>query len=411
MTSAFSQRIKEEFQASYFFLQHPCSGTFARSEWKAGPSALYLVWRAVWAGYHIGILGLSGYLTRFTVDNEANRVKILVYLTICSYIVLALAGVADLALSVYFYIYRKQDLRGAEAPMPWYCKALWVLANISNSMAFLVSLLYWVLIHDYEVGFQGYNYITFFTHGANLIYVVLNLLVTAMPVRLLHFYHVVIYGILYAIFNAVYVLAGGTNDQNDHYIYKFLDWNKNPGLSSAISLEAVVGTILFQGLSYNVRGKDTVTPINMSLKATMQEYLTSCNVDFRPSEAEDQLKEKISLNKKPVKYKEDVRAAQHGYVVLRMPVRHCELNPTEPVCANCKGGFMARHNKTIILIHVKGLINAAFAGITPEGWQKTTSCPEIERGYRQSDISVDIILVAPGIIPLGDRTDSHTFIS
>ena len=66
--------------------------------------------------------------------------------------------------------------------------------------------------------------ISFMIHGGNAIYVLLNLCITAMPMRLLHYVHYLLYAMVYTGFTYLYYLCGGTNAMEDPYIYSVLDW-------------------------------------------------------------------------------------------------------------------------------------------------------------------------------------------
>ena len=63
------------------------------------------------------------------------------------------------------------------------------------------------------------------THVINAVYVILNVSVTGMPIRLLHFWHPVIYGIIYSFFSLFYHLGNGLNHHGNPYIYKPINWN------------------------------------------------------------------------------------------------------------------------------------------------------------------------------------------
>ena len=55
---------------------------------------------------------------------------------------------------------------------------------------------------------------------------ILDLLVSARPCRLLHFYQPLGAVISYLSFSLVYWVAGGKNHQGEAFIYKYLDWGE-----------------------------------------------------------------------------------------------------------------------------------------------------------------------------------------
>ncbi|XP_046584928.1 uncharacterized protein LOC124291904 [Haliotis rubra] len=184
----------------------------------------------------------------------------------------------------------------------------------------------------------------------------------------------------------------------------FMDWMEHQLLPN---LDQPTVIVMDNASYHNVREPGSITPTMSSLKKTMQDFLTSCGVHYRPADTKIQLMEKIHINRKPIQYTADELAAQHGHVVLRSPVRHCELNPMELIWANCKG-FVARNNSTFKLSHVKELIHASFGRITSEVWQTAEDhVLDIERKYRQRD-GVDISVVAPVVIQVHEDTDSDS---
>lgn len=63
-------------------------------------------------------------------------------------------------------------------------------------------------------------------HSINTAFIILNLMVTAMPVHILHFIYPTIYAALYCLFNYIYTAAGGTDLSGRAFIYSFIDWSK-----------------------------------------------------------------------------------------------------------------------------------------------------------------------------------------
>ena len=89
------------------------------------------------------------------------------------------------------------------------------------------------------------------THGLNSLYVLFDLFLGATPVRLLHFYHSTLVGLIYVIFSAIYTT------QTDIAIYPILDWNEAPGEAAMYGLlGALIGApavwVLVYGL-YRLR--------------------------------------------------------------------------------------------------------------------------------------------------------------
>ena len=56
-------------------------------------------------------------------------------------------------------------------------------------------------------------------HGINALIAVIDAFITGMPIRVLHFYLPILFGIAYGIFSVSYDFAGGTNPSGSPYIY------------------------------------------------------------------------------------------------------------------------------------------------------------------------------------------------
>ena len=91
----------------------------------------------------------------------------------------------------------------------------------------------------------------FCTHGVNGIYVVFDVFLTGIPVRLQHFYQPLLLSGIYAAVTGVYWAAG-----NSDPIYPFLDYTNQPSISAiwwcALLASAIVAHCLMFGL-YRLR--------------------------------------------------------------------------------------------------------------------------------------------------------------
>ena len=61
---------------------------------------------------------------------------------------------------------------------------------------------------------------TVISHGLNAIFVMLDIWITAMPIRVLHFYAPMLFGVVYVIFSVIYDYSGATNAKGNTYIYR-----------------------------------------------------------------------------------------------------------------------------------------------------------------------------------------------
>ena len=63
-------------------------------------------------------------------------------------------------------------------------------------------------------------------HTLNSVYVVVDILFSGTPFRILHLFYTVGLGSVYALFNALYFLNDGTILEGRHYAYNLVDWSK-----------------------------------------------------------------------------------------------------------------------------------------------------------------------------------------
>lgn len=61
---------------------------------------------------------------------------------------------------------------------------------------------------------------TFVNHGVNGVFVLIDIWITAMPIRVLHFYVPMVFGVVYVIFSVIYDYSGATNALGSAYIYR-----------------------------------------------------------------------------------------------------------------------------------------------------------------------------------------------
>lgn len=121
----------------------------------------------------------------------------------------------------------------------WYQKVQWACYYVGVHMAAVVAVLYWGLL--YRGGpVDGINANT---HLVNSLIALVDILISGVPVRLLHFIYPVIFSIAYATFTGIYFAAGGTNPNGDPYIYGVIDYGSTPGPAAGYIIVIVVVVI------------------------------------------------------------------------------------------------------------------------------------------------------------------------
>lgn len=120
------------------------------------------------------------------------------------------------------------DLRHEE-PMRWYHQTLWVVFNIAATNAFAVTLLYWIFMYPQYPDSYTPDGLDISTHLLNTIFILIDVFLSCMPIRLYHVIYPMLFFFIYIIFTVIYWASDGTNVQNKFYVYKSIDYTENPG--------------------------------------------------------------------------------------------------------------------------------------------------------------------------------------
>jgi len=126
---------------------------------------------------------------------------------------------------------------------------------------------------------SAWDYSSVYTHLLNSVYTLAALVFSAKPVRLVHVYQPVVYGVIYVIFSVLYHAAGGDA------IYPVLDWNKPESAVMTALLIPLIGIPIMHlaifalyTLRLYVAGKMNCK--TAPEKETMEREVTSRDVDL-----------------------------------------------------------------------------------------------------------------------------------
>ncbi|XP_013416852.1 uncharacterized protein LOC106178276 [Lingula anatina] len=128
----------------------------------------------------------------------------------------------------------------------WYSKMSWVLMNINQVAAPIITALYYAMLYPLKQdNSKNTDTIEFLVdiqlHAVNTCLVVLELCLAAYPVRILHFTHALIYGLVYLAWSAIY----WSFDHQKNVLYPgVLDWN-NPTRTSVVVALVIVAMTTF----------------------------------------------------------------------------------------------------------------------------------------------------------------------
>ncbi|XP_013393891.1 protein rolling stone-like [Lingula anatina] len=241
----------EEFHPRNFSLNHENPQLFVTAQ--GGFGIAYVIYRVLWALFHVTWIILSGVIPYSWYSSESNRIKWFIYLTNWSYLILTVSAIIQAAVAINHYVKRRKHDGVSNHAMTWYLKMAWVIYNISSNAAIVVAALYWGLRIPPKLAAGGeIHYIDVGTHLGNAIYVLSDIFITATPVRIYHFLHSSLYAIVYLIFSVVYDVLNGTNAVEGSYIYPQLDWDV-PGTAAIYAvLVALVAVPLVQCVLYGL---------------------------------------------------------------------------------------------------------------------------------------------------------------
>jgi len=256
-----------------FLLQHDEPNLFHRSEWdKAGtPSVWYSVYRVV-----LALFMVIGIILHFLSTLHTLGAKWFIYMTN--------QGIS--LLTIHYILYAVIVVRHhytGHVPMarlPFLYSLSWGLQSCFTTVALWITLVYWTVLHKYVIEFhilQGawMHVLNVFLHLVNTLSCLMDMMVTARPVRIYHSYLPIIFGVWYTVFSAIYWAAGGTGacihrcfdlplnstisklDPScpihcDNYIYPILDWDAHPGMAVGIVLGGCVFMPVLQAFWYGV---------------------------------------------------------------------------------------------------------------------------------------------------------------
>lgn len=130
---------------------------------------------------------------------------------------------------------------------PFYMKISWLLFAIASGAAFIVTLIYFSALFP-QRGISYLSVVDINLHLMNSVVVILEFIVAALPVRLLHGVYLFLYGLIYIVFSVIYWSV-----DHSHVLYPgVLDWNYPGRTMGYMLLLAFVGIPLLQSLLFGM---------------------------------------------------------------------------------------------------------------------------------------------------------------
>ena len=126
-----------------------------------------------------------------------------------------------------------------QTQLTWYDKLQWLLFSIGTECAVAVTVLYWGLFYDPHSEHNLFSIDSLHMHLINGIVALIELWITAIPIRFYHALHLILFALCYILFTVFYYVASGTDPSGNKFIYPFLNYESNPGGALGLALGCV----------------------------------------------------------------------------------------------------------------------------------------------------------------------------
>ena len=130
----------------------------------------------------------------------------------------------------------------------WYMKLTWFLGNILYVFGIIVTLVYFTALFP-SIGVTDGFIHDLNMHAFNSLQILIDIVIVARPVRLLHVIYPFLYGVCYLIFSVIY----WSEDKKNNVLYPgVLDWNEPRQTGIFMGLLAVLGIPLLQLIFFGI---------------------------------------------------------------------------------------------------------------------------------------------------------------
>ena len=227
---------------------------------------MFVTWRFFAAIYNAAWL-----LCGIAVISSEMGLKWLIYFANFSYVLLVLTFTLLAITSLFYTIfyYRKRSSLQSYLPdlsegypdvydqdnLTPIIKVTWFLYISAISFAFLTP---WSYHASFDEGIS-YDPITVHFHGINVFFVLADLLLSRMPLQLLHFAWCLVAPSAYVVFTAMYYALDQKDPYGNNYIYPALDYGNNARTSAGCAiLIIIVPSFVYFCLWLLVRLRDAI---------------------------------------------------------------------------------------------------------------------------------------------------------
>ncbi|XP_045166147.1 protein rolling stone-like [Mercenaria mercenaria] len=126
--------------------------------------------------------------------------------------------------------------------LSWLTKLIWILYNIASNACILITLAFWILLYPGMEMSGKELMINIQLHGITSVIIMIEICISAVPIRLLHFVYTLAYGLLYYLFSGIYYAV-----DHKHVLYPHvLDWSEPGNTVIVMVLAAFIALPLVQ---------------------------------------------------------------------------------------------------------------------------------------------------------------------
>ncbi|XP_053662615.1 protein rolling stone-like [Anopheles marshallii] len=234
MPNKFVSACKEELEVRNCGFAHLPAEEFVKSQWQTRTKSIcFLLYRLALAIFFTGVV-----INSMVVAVERDEFsKYFIYLTHWGILLCMGTTVMGAVLVMIWYFHPEYSERVCNSDeMPNSFKVYWMVHNITLILSVCITIIYWAILHNETMPVDPNNILI---HACNCVFMFLDLIIVAYPVRIWHVLQPITFGLVYCVFSLIYYAADGTDRFGRPYIYNVLDWNE-PGKA----MVTVVGTIL-----------------------------------------------------------------------------------------------------------------------------------------------------------------------
>ncbi|XP_072018275.1 protein rolling stone-like [Amphiura filiformis] len=222
--------LRDRFKSAFHGvgLKTDDAGVFSRTQWRL-PWMFWCIYRLLFALYYASFIAFD-FIFNFK-HHPLSAAYFFIYLTDWTVLVVTIYMVVsciNVIIDRKHGCYYHTSNRKAPPALSWRHKLHWLLLNIYMNISILVTIVYWSFLHSPYSSL----YYDLTEHTFPSILGLLDVILTPIPVRLIHFVYPFTYGMSYMLFTVIYWAAGGTDPNGNSGIYPgFLDWDE-PGTTT-----------------------------------------------------------------------------------------------------------------------------------------------------------------------------------